>query len=127
MELIPVFAASLAAGICASMGLGGGTVLILYLTLAEGMTQQQAQGINLVFFLPCAMTALIFYGRKGLIDAGQLAPALISGTAGAVLGAWLTSAAEPALMRKAFGAFLLLTGMRSLMNCQSRLLDPAQR
>ena len=47
-------AAGFAAGALGAMGLGGGSVLILYLTLCAGLPQLQAQGINLTFFLPCA-------------------------------------------------------------------------
>ena len=37
-------------GILASMGLGGGMILILYMTLIAGMEQLTAQGVNLLFF-----------------------------------------------------------------------------
>lgn len=121
MEMILMYAVSFASGLCASMGLGGGTVLILWLTLAESLPQQQAQGINLVFFIPCALTAMFFYRRSGMIEIQQLAPALVSGTVGAVIGASLSGLIVSEVLRRAFGAFLLIMGMRSLTSCQSRL------
>ena len=44
--------AGIASGILGSLGLGVGSVLILYLTIFLHMEQAQAQGINLVFFVP---------------------------------------------------------------------------
>ena len=50
--------AGLATGILSGFGIGGGSLLLLYLTLAAGMSQYQAGGINLLYFIACAPTAL---------------------------------------------------------------------
>ena len=55
-------------GIIASMGLGGGFVLLIWLTLFEDVAQRSAQGINLLFFLPIALVSVIMHLRAGLID-----------------------------------------------------------
>ena len=55
-------------GLAGSLGLGGGGVLVLYLVLALGMPQLKAQGINLLFFIPCAALSSIVYSFKRLID-----------------------------------------------------------
>ena len=52
------------AGIAAGMGLGGGTVLLIYLTLFTSAEQLTAQGINLLVFVPTALTAVIIYAVK---------------------------------------------------------------
>ena len=57
------------AGVCASMGIGGGFVLMLYLTLFAGLAQKDAQLFNLLFFLPVAALALFQHKKSGLIDA----------------------------------------------------------
>ena len=62
------FLASLAAGLLSALGLGGGGILVLYLTLVQGMDQAQAGGINLLFFLPAAAVAVVLHLRKGRID-----------------------------------------------------------
>lgn len=51
-------------GLAGSLGLGGGGVLVLYLVLALGMPQLKAQGINLLFFIPCAVLSSIVYSFK---------------------------------------------------------------
>ena len=63
-------------GVTASLGLGGGFVLLLYLTAIANMDQLQAQGINLVFFLPIAALSLIIHAKNGLIEKEPLLPAI---------------------------------------------------
>ncbi len=120
MDTLPLYAASFAAGICAALGLGGGTVLILFLTAVGGYSRQAAQGINLVFFIPCALTALAAYRKEHLFQPKKLLPALLFGTVGAILGALFGLTAEQALMRRAFGAFLVAMGMVTLSRCQQK-------
>ena len=51
-------AAGFGAAVLASMGMGGGSVLILWLTLVSGVGQREAQGLNLLFFLPVGALSL---------------------------------------------------------------------
>ena len=50
--------AGFGSAVLASMGMGGGSILILYLTLIAGVPQREAQGVNLLFFLPIGAAAL---------------------------------------------------------------------
>ena len=56
--------AGLLSGIIGAMGLGGGAVLIIYLSLFTETEQLTAQGINLLFFIPTALLAVIIYAIK---------------------------------------------------------------
>lgn len=49
----------IAAGIVGGLGMGGGTVLILFLSLFLGIEQHIAQATNIIFFIPTAITAII--------------------------------------------------------------------
>ena len=49
----------LLSGVAASMGFGGGFVLIIYLTVFLNIDQITAQGVNLLFFLPVALVSII--------------------------------------------------------------------
>ena len=64
-------------GILASMGLGGGMILILYMTLIAGMEQLTAQGVNLLFFIPIAAAALIIHTKNKLVKWKKIVPAII--------------------------------------------------
>ena len=66
-------AAGLLSGIIGAMGLGGGAVLIIYLSVFTDMPQLKSQGINLLFFIPIAAAAVAVYGFKKQIK-WKLAP-----------------------------------------------------
>ena len=57
-----------ATGVLSGFGVGGGTLLLLWLTLVQGMDQFQAGGVNLVYFAACALPALWGHLRRGLVD-----------------------------------------------------------
>lgn len=73
-------------GIIASMGLGGGFVLLIWLTMFQDMPQRAAQGINLLFFLPIALVSVVMHARAGLIDKRLVWSLIPGGILGAVLG-----------------------------------------
>ena len=73
-------------GLAGRLGLGGGGVLVLYLVLALGMPQLKAQGINLLFFIPCAVLSSIVYSFKKLIDWKSVLLFAAGGLPGVLLG-----------------------------------------
>ena len=75
-----------ATGILASMGLGGGFILIIYLVDILGVDQIAAQGINLVFFLPIAVLSLIMHTKNKMVEWHTVPAASIFGALGALLG-----------------------------------------
>jgi len=101
-------------GILSGFGVGGGTLLLIWLTAFMGTSQTQAQGINLVYFLPCAAAALYSHFKNGLVDKGILIPAAISGCLCAPVFAVLATAADETFLRRAFGVFLLIMGIGEL-------------
>lgn len=101
-------------GIFASMGLGGGMVLIVYLTVFAGFSQLLAQGINLVFFIPIAIISLVLHTKNKLVEWKKAVPAVLWGTAAVIISAWLANRIEQSLLSKAFGIFLILMGLKEL-------------
>ena len=101
-------------GIFASMGLGGGMVLIVYLTVFAGFSQLVAQGINLVFFIPIAIISLVLHTKNKLVEWKKAVPAVLWGTAAVIISAWLANRIEQSLLSKAFGIFLILMGLKEL-------------
>ena len=53
--MILSYIAAFLTGILAAMGVGGGMILIVYLTFFVGVPQLSAQGINLIYFIPIAI------------------------------------------------------------------------
>ena len=76
---IAALLAGLMSGIIGGMGLGGGAVLIIYLTIFQDVEQLQAQGINLLFFIPIAFLAVIIYAFKKQIKWRVTIPLAIGG------------------------------------------------
>ncbi|MGN0613487.1 MAG: TSUP family transporter [Porcipelethomonas sp.] len=113
---ILLYCAAFITGILASMGLGGGMVLILYLTLISGMPQIEAQGINLLFFIPIAISALVMHTRSGLVKWKKIIPAIICGALTAVAGSFIAGAMDSSLLTKAFAIFVFITGIRELFS-----------
>jgi len=104
-----------------AMGVGGGSALMLYLTELRGMDSAEARTVNLICFLVCALAALPFYRRQGLLGEGRLMGALLlPGMAMTLLGASIAAALPSALIRKLFGAFLILTSLHSLLGRAKR-------
>ena len=107
--LIP-FLCGLGASVISAWGVGGGTLLLLVMTLFLGVDQRTAQGINLLFFLPTAASALICHARAGYLDRPTLKNAVPAAVLAALLAAWLATAVDVELLRKPFGVYLLLSG-----------------
>lgn len=102
-------------GFLTGLGTGGGSLLILWLTMALRMEQPQARVINLLFFLPSALIACFFRWRQGKLDFRKVLPAIIGGCVCAALFSWIGTVLELALLKKLFGILLLFAGARELL------------
>lgn len=101
-------------GILSAWGVGGGTLLLLCMTLFLGVDQATAQGINLLYFLPTAGMGLIWHRKNGLLEKDVLRQAIPLGTVAAIAAAWIATSVDTAVFRKPFGVYLLLTGVMTL-------------
>lgn len=99
-------------GFLSGLGAGGGSLLILWLTLVQGMDPRQARSINLLFFLPGAILATFLRRREG-VPFRKILPAVCAGCLTAALTSLLR--VDTALLRKLFGALLLFAGARELL------------
>lgn len=101
-------------GFLSGLGIGGGSLLILYLTLILGMDHSAARGINLLFFLPCACIASAMRWKEGSVDLKKIWPAIAAGCLGAAVCAWIGTRMDVEILKKWFGWLLLVTGVREL-------------
>lgn len=101
-------------GFLSGLGTGGGSLLILWLTLGLGMAQDNARVINLMFFIPSALVACIFRWKQGHLEIKKILPAIVAGSISAALFSILGNRMDTSLLRKLFGALLLFTGIREL-------------
>ena len=101
-------------GFLAGLGVGGGSLLILWLTLILGLDHPTARGINLLFFIPTAVGASFFRWKQGSLRLSKIIPAIIGGCVAASLFTIVGKHIQEELIQKLFGQLLILTGIREL-------------
>lgn len=101
-------------GALAGLGVGGGSLLILWLTLVEGMAPETARFVNLLFFLPSAAVACLLRLRQGTLSPHRVGSAILAGCLSAALCAFLATRLDTGVLQKLFGGLLILTGLREL-------------
>jgi uncharacterized membrane protein YfcA len=106
--------AAVASGALGAMGMGGGGILVIYLTLALGTPQLQAQGINLLFFLPCAAISLVINGYAKLVDWRRALWIALGGLPTTLLGLWIAGKIETKWLGWIFAGLLIAIGLKEL-------------
>lgn len=115
--LILIFGGFLS-GIIGSLGVGGGGVLIVFLTFFMNFSRQSASVINLIFFIPIALISVIIYLKQKQIDIKKAIFLAIPGLFGSALGVFLTSVIKTSLLSKAFGVLLIAVSVKTLFSKQ---------
>ena len=94
-------------GIISSLGMGGGTILILLLTMFSRISQHTAQATNLIFFIPTSIVSIIINFKNKIINWKTSKKIIIFGIVGAIIGSLLANKINIRYLRKIFGVFLL--------------------
>ena len=118
VEWMPPLLFALATGVLSSWGVGGGTLLLVCMTLFLGVGHREAQAVNLLFFLPTAGTSLFFHRKNGFLEKDVWRQAAVPGTIVSLAGALLATAVDVSLLRKPFGLFLLYSGASMLLSAR---------
>ncbi len=114
MPVAIIIGVSTLLGFLTGLGVGGGSLLILWLTLVEGQPLPAARGINLLFFIPAALISCLFRRRQGTLDLGKTWPAMAAGAISAGVFSMIGTAVKPEILRIPFGILLTVTGIREL-------------
>ena len=116
LESIPIsIAVGTVLGFLTGLGTGGGSLLVLWLTLVLHMDAAQARLINLMFFLPAAIIASIFHWKQGRIPFRKIILPALAGCAGAAVFAFIGQKMNTESLRKLFGVLLLFIGVKELL------------
>lgn len=102
------------AGAAGGIGVGGGGILLLYLTAFAGTEQLAAQGINLVFFIPTAAAGLFVHIKNGFVKWRSAAVSVLCGIPGVFFGFYIAGSIDKTLLRGTFALLLLAIGLREL-------------
>lgn len=87
--------------------MGGGTVLILFLSLFLKVEQHISQATNVIFFVPTAIAAIIISLKNKNIDLKVGIPVMLWGILGALAGAIVSTKMNVIMLKKCFGTFLI--------------------
>ena len=101
-------------GIISGFGIGGGSLLILYLTAVAGIDQYSAGGINLLYFLCCAPAALISHIRHRRVEWQAVLWCSLAGAITSAVAAYFAAGINTDWLRRLFGVVLLYIGIREL-------------
>ena len=101
-------------GYLAGLGVGGGSLLIIWLTLVLKMDHPTARAINLMFFIASAGAVSLFRWKKWQLKIKKILPAMIAGCIAAGIFSWVSKIVDVDSIRKFFGILLLVTGIREL-------------
>lgn len=111
--LIPLLIASLL-GFLAGMGVGGGSLLLIWLTQVVLLSQEQAKILNLLFFLPAAIVATFFRKKQKITRPDITRPGILAGCTAAACISLLGKHWDVDLIKKLLGSLLILTGLREI-------------
>ena len=87
--------------------MGGGAVLILFLTLFSNIDQHVAQATNLIFFIPTSIIAIIINIKNKKISWKNSKDIIIFGIIGAIVGSIVANKMPNLKLKKVFGIFLM--------------------
>jgi len=116
MQNLVYLTIGLSAGLLSGfLGIGGGAVMVPVMVLFLGMTQHQAQGTTLAVMLPPVfLFAVLRYYKEGHINIPMAAVIAIGLVLGAFIGAHLAQSMPEVNLKRFFGIFLVLVGIKML-------------
>ena len=112
--VVPAFLVSSLLGLLSGLGIGGGSLLMLWLTTVLDWPTQEARRLNLLFFLPSAMIACYLRWKQGAVTLRKVLPAILTGCAAAAVFSFISTRMDLDTLKKLFGVLLLATGIREL-------------
>jgi len=93
-------------GIISALGMGGGTILIIFLSIFLGIDQHRAQANNIIFFVPTSITAIIMNIKNKNIKWDIAKIICPFGIIGAIVGAIISINIDTIILKKLYGVFL---------------------
>jgi uncharacterized membrane protein YfcA len=98
------------------MGVGGGGLFVIFLTLCLNYKQINAQGTNLMFFIVAILASFFVHARKRKLFFKQILSMAIVGSIGSVIFSGLVNYVSPEVPRKMLGGLLIFGGIASTYN-----------
>ena len=121
MTIAAVVLIGIAAGVLAGLfGVGGGILFVPTLVLVLGLTQLHAEASSLLAILPTALVGTWRQRRYGNVDLRAAAWVGAGSIGGVQVGVLLAETLPENVLRKLFGALLLLTAAHIVWRTRRR-------
>lgn len=114
-------------GLASGLGIGGGTILILVLTVFQGVEQHVAQASNLIFYIPTSTVAIIVNIKNKIIDKKLAVTISICGIFGAIIGAIIAQNTNVIKLRRYFGVFLGIIALYEIYSYFKKYIIKSKR
>ena len=114
MSFLLMVCISAGLGLLSGLGVGGGSLMILWLTLVQKMDFTAAKYLNLLFFLPPAVISTLAHLFRKKLSIKKIIPAALAGMVSASVFIYLRSTWDVNILRKLFGGLLLLSAWKEL-------------
>lgn len=96
--------------ILSGLGVGSGGLLVIWLTMVQGMDAIGARGLNLLFFIFSGSAALIFHILRKRLRYKLVIFMAIFACVGTAIGSYVGAYISATHLRKFFGAMLIISG-----------------
>lgn len=110
--MLIAFIVGVLTGIISGFGIGGGSLLVLYLTAVMGIAQHEAGGINLLYFIGCAPSALVGHIKNKLLETKTVIWCTIGGIGAVIPTSLFTERIDTHLLRRMFGFLIIYVAIR---------------
>ena len=115
LESFPVaMVVGIGLGFLSGLGVGGGSLLIIWLTIVLGTDPLTARSINLLFFIPSALIVCFLRVKQKQMHIKPLLPAILAGCTAAGIFSWISTTVDIDILNKLFGTVLIAAGLREL-------------
>ena len=104
-----------ALGFLSGLGIGGGSLLLIWLTAVLHTDPHTARSVNLMFFVPSALTACFIRSKNRQLNLKTPIPAIVSGCIFALVGSWISTKLETVLLKKLLGLILIYAGAKEIL------------
>ncbi len=111
------------------LGVGSGGLLVIWLTMIEGVSPESARGLNLLFFVFSASAAILVHLYRRRINMRLVTVLSLFACLGTLAGTYLSSSVDSGLLRKIFGGMLVFSGGYTLISklLKRKDLDESQK
>jgi len=97
--------------VSALFGVGGGIVLVPFMTIALDLSQHTAEGTSLLVIVPTAVAGVLAHRRHQRIRLRHVLLLAAGGVIGSLAGASVALGIEGEVLERLFGALLALVGL----------------